>query len=439
MATNSLHTNGTFSTFPLWGKVFEWAGVTPVSNTGEKLEAANIALSKIRKAYVEQLIHTSDLEEKAIIVTKFEKEIEQVKLALSSGYRDYPLLETKMVLTDDGAKPILFRRPATGEIAVTDWLNFTLHKSTFNSMKREKLKGYEHLNLPDCYITDSDYAYAMSEVLKDIFGFGIECKMKGGVNHYKEAYKLENGCGHICIGGDSQRDTILVMISGVGCTLGNYGWEKDLHAWLSLFADRPKITRIDYAFDDLDGKIANVQWAKEQFELKGFQMGGRPPQFNIIGDFWQPDGSGSTVYIGNRKSSKYCRIYEKGRQLGDKNSEWVRVEVEYKSRDFHIPLDALLRPTQHFLAAYPCFHAFDSATAPVKFDLIKKQAEITWEKAISITRHQFGKYLSAFRSFYEDDSYLLDILTHEKYDYPERLKPLYLDYSKSMPPVPLPT
>jgi DNA relaxase NicK len=55
-------------------------------------------------------------------------------------------------------------------------------------------------------------------------------------------------------------------------------------------------------------------------------------------------------------------------------------------------LDALLHPTQHFLAAYPCFHAFDNETAPVKFEMIKKAAEITWEKAISITRHQFGKY-----------------------------------------------
>lgn len=54
-----------------------------------------------------------------------------------------------------------------------------------------------------------------------------------------------------------------------------------------------------------------------------------------------------------------CRIYEKGKQLGQKTPLWTRVEVEYKAKDMHIPLDALLRPTQHFLAAYPCFHAFD--------------------------------------------------------------------------------
>lgn len=115
---------------------------------------------------------------------------------------------------------------------------------------------------------------------------------EGGVNHYKEAYN-ENGGHIICIGGDSQRDTILVMISGVGCTLGNYGWEKDLHAWLSLFADRQSLGLTTHSMT----QIANVQWAKEQFELKGFQMGGRPPQFNIIGDFWQPDGPVGRLFI----------------------------------------------------------------------------------------------------------------------------------------------
>ncbi|WP_228267347.1 replication initiation factor domain-containing protein [Acinetobacter ursingii] len=221
-------------------------------------------------------------------------------------------------------------------------------------------------------------------------------------------------------------------------TLGKYGWEQDLHAWLRLFAHRPKITRIDFAFDDLESKVASIEWGYEQKDLGGYKSGGRPPAFNIIGDFWNPDGSGTTIYIGKRTSSKFCRIYEKGKQLGDKESSWTRVEVEYKAHDFYIPLDALLHPTQHFLAAYPCFHAFDYETAPVKFEMIQKAAEITWEKAVSITRHQFGKYLSAFRSFYEDDGFLLDILTEEKHDYPTRLKPLYLDYSQSMPPMPLP-
>jgi phage replication initiation protein len=193
-----------------------------------------------RKAKLEQMVAIDDDREKAVLIAKFDHEMALVKEAIKTGYRDYPLLDTKMVLTDDGEKPILFRRPAHNEKAVTDWLNFTIHKSTFDSRKREKLQGYRHLAIDNCLVTNSDYVYACGEVIQDIFGFGIECKMKSGINYYNEAYKLENGCGTICIGG--QNDTIMITITGVGCTLGKYGWEEDLHAWLNLFAHRPKIT-----------------------------------------------------------------------------------------------------------------------------------------------------------------------------------------------------
>ena len=38
------------------------------------------------------------------------------------------------------------------------------------------------------------------------------------------------------------------------------------------------------------------------------------------------------AYIGKRTSSKFCRVYEKGKQLGDQNSLCTRVELEFKSR-----------------------------------------------------------------------------------------------------------
>ncbi|MFW2002610.1 replication initiation factor domain-containing protein [Acinetobacter ursingii] len=94
-----------------------------------------------------------------------------------------------------------------------------------------------------------------------------------------------------------------------------------------MYADRPKITRIDYAYDDLEGAIVSPDWADLQDTLGGFQMGGRPPSFQTAGNWKRPDGSGRTAYIGKRESSKYCRIYEKGKQLGDKDSLWTRVEV----------------------------------------------------------------------------------------------------------------
>ena len=41
---------------------------------------------------------------------------------------------------------------------------------------------------------------------------------------------------------------------------------------------------------------------------------------------------------------KLLRAYEKGKQLGDKNSEWVRLEVELKAKHTHIPFDAVINP-----------------------------------------------------------------------------------------------
>lgn len=374
------------STSPLWVSLF--ADVTPRSNTGEK--------SKIESMH------------------KLEK-----------AYKDYPLLETVMVLTDDGPKPIPIRRPAKGEVAIIDWLNVTMHKDTFLNSVTQKAEK------PDDYCV-----YALEAVLKDIFGFGIEKKMVKGINYYDEAYQLENDCGFICIGG--QNNTMMISISGQGCTLGKYGWEEDIHAWLSLYAHRPKITRIDYAFDDLDGSLVSPDWADEQDTIGGFQCGGRPPAFTTDGCWKRPDGNGRTAYIGKRKSSKYCRVYEKGKQLGDPNSLWTRVEVEYKCRSYYIPLDALLNASEHFLASYPCFHIFDDQEKAIKFETLEKKAEITWDKALEITKHQFGKYLNAFRKFYEDDTKVLDILMPDKDEFPKRLKPLFVDFAPSLPPTALP-
>lgn len=446
MAANGLHTSkNTLGTLPLWGKLFKQLNATPLSNTGEKLAIANQLLSQLRKSQIESIVAETvlgddgDEDQKQKLTAQFDSEVKQVLETLHDGYRDYPLLDTVMVINEKGeAVHQLIRLPATGQVAVTDWINFSIHKKTFDEIKRQKLETYNNIKddsgFPiDTLFTNSDYAYAMGKVLKDIFGFGIECKMPKGINYYEETYKLENGCGHICIGG--QNDTILVMINGLGCTLGNYGWEEDLHAWLRLFAVRPKITRLDLAHDDFESENISIAWAVEQFHLGGYKGAmGRPPKFNVIGDYWSPDGSGSTAYVGSRKSHKYTRLYEKGKQLGQIDSKWTRAEVEYKAKNAHIPLDAMLDASSYFLAAYPCFVVMQNATQPKKIEIIKKTAKIVWDKSISVTTHQFGKYLAAYRDYYNDDSLVLDLLTHDVEEYPKRLDMLYIDYSKSMPP-----
>ena len=53
-------------------------------------------------------------------------------------------------------------------------------------------------------------------------------------------------------------------------------------------------------------------------------------------------------------NGKMLRIYEKGKQLGDSESPWVRVEAELRNKSRVIPWDALTRPGSYLAGAYPC-------------------------------------------------------------------------------------
>ncbi|MDR8305589.1 replication protein, partial [Acinetobacter baumannii] len=79
------------------------------------------------------------------------------------------------------------------------------------------------------------------------------------------------------------------------------------------------------------------------------------PESRQAGNWKRPSGKGRTLYIGVRESGKSCRIYEKGKEKGDPLSEWVRIEIEFKSKDRYLELEMLLSPSQYFVGAYPVF------------------------------------------------------------------------------------
>lgn len=237
-------------------------------------------------------------------------------------YKDYLLQETTMLIVDGEVKPVLFRKPANSEICVIDWLNVTLQKSTFTA-------EYDEQTIK---LFDDDYYITLLDVeLRQILGYGIAECMHKGMMYYQNSYRLENDCGFVCIGG--QRDTILISLNGTGCLFGEYAWAERMYKFLQK-ADRAKITRIDYTHDDLQGDYVSVDWADKQDDEGGFVCHRVNPTTEKLGDWKLPNGSGRTFNVGKRTSSKFCRIYEKGKQLGDKNSDWTRVEVEYKSKHF---------------------------------------------------------------------------------------------------------
>ena len=62
----------------------------------------------------------------------------------------------------------------------------------------------------------------------------------------------------------------------------------------------------------------------------------KPARVTWFGDwkYLDRDKLGRTLQIGCRTSDKMLRAYEKGKQLGDKNSDWLRIEVELKGKAY---------------------------------------------------------------------------------------------------------
>lgn len=337
--------------------------------------------------------------------------------ATQADYDNYPLLSTDAIITADGCKTEMIRRPVEGEICFIDWISVTMQMDTFDDERTtsEPLERFRQTAVIE----------NVSHVLKDIFGFGVESENKGGRNFYDRCFTLEHDAGFVCIGG--QNDTVMIVINGTGCTYGKHGWEAHYHAWLKLYARDYKITRLDLAHDDLYGDYTDIDWFNHQHSIGGFNRGGRPPSCEYRGDWKRPNGKGRTLYIGSRQSPQYCRIYEKGKQLGDPESNWLRTEIQFSAKGMYIDVDVLIKPSEFFSIAYPCFAIFEHEGDVKKFERIDKQNLLTWQQAIDLVKHQYGRYLYFFRTcgVFDDDKSLLDVLTDiENKAVPERIDTL---------------
>lgn len=262
-----------------------------------------------------------------------------------------------------------------------DWVNFTFKKSNlplkFNSNEA---------------LTDLDYVHSLSALLFKVFGYGVVGQRASGMNFYEKSFDLGfNGWGLICIGG--QNDTCSVTVKGQGLLASKPGWEQRLYDLL-MSIPRATLTRIDLASDNFNSKLS-VDDYLEMYKADMFTSRGRPPNVEQAGNWVNPNGKGRTLYIGNRKSGKLLRIYEKGLQLAndfhEKYPKWLRVELELKNQDRVIPLDALLRPGQYLAGAYPALADIHKVQDVIK--TAKKTAKSTFERSLEITKHQFGTHI----------------------------------------------
>ncbi|EXA63899.1 replication initiation factor domain-containing protein [Acinetobacter baumannii] len=325
----------------------------------------------------------------------------------------------KMVVTEDGAVPVLHSVPCDEySIASLDWVTFSFDQDTLG-------KEFSSIN-PELAEETLTYAIEnwLDQHLYEIFGFGLLNKREKGMHFYKFSYELQDNLGMVLYGHNSKR--IAVQINGTGCALARKGWETLLYKFLKEFAKKPKLNRVDLAHDDFTGEHLSVDFADDWDDKGGFWCGGRQPNILKFGNWKRPTGKGRSFCVGDRTSSKYLRIYERGKKEGSVLSPWCRAEVEFKANDRHIPLEILLSPSQYFIGAYPCFQWLAKQlekdfVSPEKTEIIKEQSQINWNRAIEIVKEQFGKYIRQFSKIIEPNE-LITMLSSSKDEIPKRLK-----------------
>jgi len=231
-----------------------------------------------------------------------------------------------------------------------------------------------------------------------LFGFVLEEDFKGGKNYFANSINLSGGAGFLCFGGNNvstlpdgtvrvRDERVQVYLSGAGC--------ERIRDFAALYEPlkamgAEKLSRCDIALDDFDG-VFDIEHAMKLYADGQFTGNGRPPTAKLIDDMGS--GEGKTFYVGKREYGKMIRIYEKGRQLGDKLSPWVRWEVELGSKHRIIPLDALLDPVGFFLGAYPKALSFVEGLARM-ISTSREKAVITYKRLRQIMVSQYGKLLN---------------------------------------------
>ena len=215
--------------------------------------------------------------------------------------------------------------------------------------------------------------------------FGLLREERGGIQGYKRRFAFEHSKSFVGIGG--QRGTALVSISGQGCAL-----VPDWPALVEFFRDRlqGRITRWDGAVDDYEG-LHSVDWAVQQFHSGGFTNRGRRPSSTVDGD-WVEGIAGKTFYVGNEKNGKLMRIYEKGKQLGDKLSPWVRWELELHNVDREVPWQVLLEPGKFVAGSYPCMSWVSADACRIK--TLRKTDGISYEHLVHHARLSVGRLVN---------------------------------------------
>lgn len=259
----------------------------------------------------------------------------------------------------------LAKPDAEPQAALTDYLNTTF---SFNPSTLAILELLDHLKL---YLGEA---------------FGSLHDRGAGLHGYQKSFSVGVTSALFAYGG--QRGTAFFSLPGSACALIS-DWQAVYHLFYEILHAR--ITRWDGAVDVFDG-IPSVDDAVAFYQAGLFNAGGSRPSCRQNGNWIEPDGTGRTFYVGKRGNGKTMRIYEKGKQLGDSDSPWVRWELELHNQDREIPWEVILEPGRFVAASYPCMAWVNEIQERIKTS--QKTAKISYEYLIHYARLAYGPLIN---------------------------------------------
>ena len=249
--------------------------------------------------------------------------------------------------------------------AITDWLNLTIPVE-------DKPEPLEKL------------MSSFFEIVGSLF-YPLVPRERG-LHGWERSFDFGESGALFGIGG--QQNRVFFSIPGHSCALI---YDDAWHQLKDLIDEyQGRITRWDGAVDDFSGHYS-VDLALEWYANNEFSTGGRTPKLNQHGNWFKPDGSGRTLYIGSRKNGKMLRVYEKGKQQGDSNSPWVRWELELHNKDRDIPTDVLIRPGHYVAGSYACMSWVREKASRIA--VYKNTTRIGYDQMVEHARRGYGKLL----------------------------------------------
>ncbi len=249
---------------------------------------------------------------------QFAEEVAPRTVTRGEWYSDYGASSVPPVflalMPSDAAKA--FGHPTV----VCDWVTLTLGRDGARRMLEPRALGRWFLAFLRAYAWNP-------EEFELVPGGGFS-----GFLHSAVVMVGKQRVGLLAWGGLSQNGRVMLQIPGEGCSRLKPAAFGHLERMASKRSG--KLTRLDIAVDWWNGQHS-VEAVRDAWEHDPSAFtagrGGRRPRHQAAGPWFDAeDPSGLTFYVGIAGAMKRLRAYQKGRQLRDRLSAWVRYEVAFQ-------------------------------------------------------------------------------------------------------------